>query len=605
MTFKTKNNTIKTTQLLKENVMIIPRKNRYLQKLYLNNKKLKSNIFTLFFLFINMACISQTLELKIIGTTTIETKIIDSIGYTTKHQNTKQLLDEINFTSKKLSESGYIENQILAKTKENDSSYTAKISLEKKIKNIHIYIGTKKDLLPLNHSFLSTQDSIILPYSQTESLLKQITQNLEQNGYAFAKVKLSNIQKRQQNIYADLLIDAGNKRTVNAIEIKYSNSQQKKLFPKGAEKQITKKYKNTLFSQKTIKQLNEDFEKFGFINQIKYPEILFTKDTTKVFVYLEKRKANVFDGYLGFNNTENKKIQFNGYLDLTLINALRNGEELSIYWKSDGNNQKTFNANLTLPYLFQSPVGIKAQINIFKQDSIFQNTKTALQLGYTVDFNKRLYFGFESTESSDIQNLNTQNLSDFKNTFFNTTLDFQKVNSRNNLFPIKSYLNTTLGIGHRSTITNSSLKQYYINFIIMNDFYINEKNLLNIKIQNHYLKSENYLTNELFRFGGINSIRGFSENSLETNLMIALMTEYRYIISDNLYFNSILDYCYYENPITTSNTNKTEKLLGIGLGMGVETTNGLLKFAVTNGKTKNEEIKFYNTNITISYNVKF
>lgn len=551
-----------------------------------------------------MTSTSQTLQLKIIGKTKIETSIIDSIGYATKHQNTKQLIEEINSTRKKLSEVGYIENKILEEKKENDSSYTTIISLENKTKNIHIYIGIKNTSFIPNY-FIINQDSIILPYSQTESFLKHTTQNLEQNGYAYTKVKLINIQKKKQNLYADLSISTGNRRTINTIEIKYTNQQQQNLLPKGAEKQINKKYKNTIFSQKKIEQLHDDFEKFGFINQIKYPEILFTKDTTKVFVYLEKRKANIFDGYLGFNNTENKKIQFNGYLDLTLVNTLRNGEELSIYWKNDANNQKIFNANLTAPYLFKSQIGLKAQLNIFKQDSIFQNTKTTIQLGYSIDHNRRFYFGYESTESSDIQNSNNQNLSDFKNLFYTSTIDFKKNSTKNNLFPIKSLLNITIGTGNRNTTTNPSLKQNFVNFNIMNNFYINEKNIISVKNQNYYLKSHNYLTNELFRFGGINTIRGFAENSLQANLIISLMTEYRYLVSQTFYFNSILDYCYYEDPTITIGENKNEKLLGIGMGLGIQTPNGLLKFAITNGKTKNEELKFYNTNITISYNVKF
>ncbi|WP_254454453.1 hypothetical protein [Flavobacterium sp. M31R6] len=565
---------------------------------------MKSKILILLFLFNHLTSTSQTLQLKIIGKTTIETALIDSIGYVAKHQNTKQLIDEINSTRKKLSATGYIENKILEEKKENDSIYTTIISLENKTKNIHIYIGIKNTSFIPNY-YIINQDSIILPYSQTESFLKHTTQNLEQNGYAFTKVKLTNIQTKKQNLYADLSIYTGNRRTINTIEIKYTNQQQNNLIPKAAEKQINKKYKNTIFSQKTIEQVHDDFQKFGFINQIKYPEILFTKDTTKVFVYLEKRKANIFDGYLGFNNTENKKIQLNGYLDLTLVNTLRNGEELSIYWKNDGNNQKIFNANLTAPYLFKSQIGIKAILNIFKQDSIFQNTKTAVQLSYSTDYNKRFYLGYESTESSDIQNSNNQNLSDFKNSFYTTSLDFKKESTENKLFPIKTFLNITIGTGNRTTITNPSLKQNFANFNIMNDFYINKKNIINVKNQNYYLKSKNYLTNELFRFGGINSIRGFAENSLQANLMITLMTEYRYLVSPNLYFNSILDYSYYEDPTTTIEKNKTEKLLGIGMGLGLQTTNGLLKFAITNGKAKNEELKFYNTNITISYNVKF
>ncbi|PKB17374.1 hypothetical protein [Flavobacterium sp. 5] len=564
---------------------------------------MKSKILILFFLLTYLTSKGQTLQLKIIGNTSIETKIIDSIGYSKNQQSAKQLIEEINTVSKKLTEIGYINNQITEKNKDNDSIYTAKIYLEKRIKNIHIYIGIKKDPF-LDNLFNTKQDSIILPYSQIEPFLKHTIQNLERNGYAFAKVKLTNIQQKKQNLYADLSISKDNKRNINSIDIKYSN-QQKKLFPKGAEKEINKKHKNTIFNQETVKQIQHDFEEFGFINQIKAPEILFTKDTTKVFVYLEKRKANNFDGYLGFNSSENKKIQFNGYLDLTLVNAIKNGEELSIYWKNDGNKQKLFNASLNIPYLFNSAVAIKAQINIFKQDSIFQNTKTLLQLGYLLNYNKRIYLGYESTESSDIQNLNSQSLTDYKNTFYTTTIEFKKNNSKNKLFSIKSYINLALGTGNRTTSTNPSLKQNFVNFNIMNDFYINEKNIINVKNQNYYLKSQDYITNELYRFGGINSIRGFSENSLQANLMIAIMTEYRYLISSNLYLNSILDYCYYEDPTTFATTKTNKKLLGIGLGLGTQTTNGLLKFAITNGKQSNNEIKFFNTNVTLNYSIKF
>jgi hypothetical protein len=565
---------------------------------------LKSKITILFFILNYLTCNSQNFQLIITGKTTIETKIIDSIGYASTQQNAKQAIQEIDTFTENLSKKGYIESQILEKKKENDSTYVAIISLGNKIKKIHIYIGIKNKQFPPD-LFETNNDTIKLSYPQTEPFLKHTIQILEQNGYAFAKVKLTNIQKKNQDLYADLTITLNDKRNLNAIEIKYPNQTPKKLFPKGAEKQINKKYKNITFNQKTIKQLHDDFQKFEFINQIKYPEILFTKDTTKVFVYIEKRKANSFDGYLGFNTAENKKISFNGYLNLTLINTIRNGEEISIYWKNDGNSQKLFNGNLDIPYLFNSAIGVKAQINIFKQDSIYQNTKTAVHIGYSIDYNRRLYVGYESTESSDIQNTNSQSLIDFKNRFYTSTAEFRRNNTTNNLFPTKSYLNLTFGTGNRTTAANSSLKQNFVNFNIMNNFYINEKNIINVKIQNYYLKSKTYLTNELFRFGGNNSIRGFGENSLQANTLFSIMTEYRYLISPNLYFHSILDYCYYEDSTATTNENKNKNLLGGGIGFGLLTAKGLMKFSITNGKTKKEEIKFYNTNINISYNVKF
>jgi hypothetical protein len=573
----------------------------------LKKKFLKTKILLVVIFLFSLISRAQDLHLTIIGNTTTETKTIDSIGYILKHQNTKLIIEEINQLSKKLSQNGFIENQITETIKTNDSTYLTKISLGNREKYIHIYIGVKNRTNSLN-LFDEKKDTLILPYTQIESFLKQAIQKLEQNGYAFAKLKLINIQKKNQTLYADLELTTGNKRQLNEIVIKYSDERQKNLFPKGALKQINKKYTKKTFNKKTVNEIHDEFEKFSFINQVKFPEILFTKDTTKVYVYLAKRKTNTFDGYLGFNNTENKKTTINGYLDITLQNALRSGEQLSIYWKNDGNDQKIFNAKIDLPYLFNSPVGLKALINIFKQDSTYQNTKTEINLGYLITINKRIYIGYQSTESSNIQNTINPELSDYSNSFLTTNFEFIKSDYNNEISPVKSYITLNLGGGKRTTneITNTKTeKQNLANFTIMNNFYFNKKNCVNIKSQNYFLKSKTYLTNELFRFGGINSVRGFSENSLQANFMTSIITEYRYLISSNLQLNSILDYCYYKDPTTITKKNKSNKLISLGIGIVIDTKNGLLKLAVANGSTGSQEVKFNNTFVTISYNVKF
>jgi hypothetical protein len=550
---------------------------------------------------------AQDFHLKIIGSTNAETNTIDSIGYTSKHQNAKSINEEINQLSEKLSQNGFIENQIIKTIKTNNSDYLTKFDLRNKIKTIHIYIGTKNTLNTLN-IFNETKDSLTLPYTQVEPFLKQTIQKLEKNGYAFAKLKLTNIQKNDQTLTASLELITGNKRQLNDIVIKYTNEHQQNLFPKGILKQINKKYAKKTFNQETVNEINDDFEKFSFITQVKHPEILFTKDTTKVYVYLAKRKTNTFDGFLGFNNTENSKTTLNGYLDITLQNALRSGEQLSIYWKNDGNEQKIFNAKIDLPYLLNSPIGLKAHINIFKQDSTYQNTKTEINLGYLITINKRVYIGYQSTESSDIQNSNDPKLKDYNNSFLTSNIEFIKSDYSNEISPIKSYLTLGLGTGKRTTneaIEAKTEKQYLTSFNIMNNFYFDKKNCLNIKIQNYFLKSKTYLTNELFRFGGINSVRGFPENSLQANFMTSIITEYRYLISPNLQLNSILDYCYYQDQSIILNKNEINKLLGLGIGIAVNTKKGILKLALANGSTGSEEIKFYNTFVNISYNVKF
>lgn len=562
--------------------------------------------FALFLLFLifGLNCYAQNFQLQIIGNSTFENKTIDSLVYIKSHKNAKLISEEVANFSEKLSKIGFIENRILENKKTNDSSYIAKLSLGERIKFIHVYIGknsTIKEITTLNKD----KDSVKMPYSEIEPFLNETLLKLEKKGFALAKLKLINIHQQNHSLIADLQFDPNQQRKLNSIVVKFDKDNKKNNFPEGHLAQINRKYNNSTFNKNIVSQIHNDFEKFGFVNQVKYPEILFTKDTTKVYVYLEKRKSNTFDGFIGFSNNKTNKLVLNGYLDLTLVNTLRVGEQFSLYWKSDGNNQKTFKANIDLPYLFKSPLGLKAQIYIFKKDSLFQNTKTSIDLGYFINYNTRIYLGYQSTESSDIQNTNSSTLSNYKNSYLTSNLEYSKQDYVNLTFPKKSNLSLTIGLGKRATNdiieTAGKSAQFYINFQAMNNFYLNKKNCININYQNYFLQSKTYIINELFRFGGTNSIRGFAENSLQANLSSILLTEYRYIVSPSLYLHTITDYGYYQDKTNNSKGN----LMSFGFGIGLQTKNGLLKLAFASGKTMTQNVKLNNTIVTINYNINF
>ena len=564
------------------------------------------HILYIIILCISSSCYSQNFYLKITGSGNTENKIIDSLDYTKKHPNIKSLNKETTIISEKLTKIGFLDHKTQQLEQINDSTYTLIIDLKKRIKEIHIYIGINNLFFELEKR---QKDTIIIPYQEVENFLNQKIADAEKKGFALSKIKLENIRRENLIIYADLNFKSEKKRTVNSIILTQINLEEKKYFPKGHLKQLNKKYLNKTFNQETVKELYDDISNFEFVNQTKYPQILFTNDSTKIYTYIEKRKANTFDGYIGFSNDENKKTTINGYLDITLINTLHAGEQFSLYWKSDGNQQKTFNTKLEIPYIFQSPLGIKAQLNIFKQDSTFQNTKTAIDLGYYINYNSKIYLGYQSTESSDIQNTNNSTISDYQNSYITSTLEYKKTDYINNLFPKKASLNFMIGYGKRNTNNNpetaKSSQQFSTNFNLFYNFELNKKNFIFINSQNLYLKSKNYITNELFRFGGINSIRGFTENSLQGNLTAMLLTEYRYVVSSNLYINSILDYAIYQDLTNSQNPDKIKNLTGIGIGTNIQTPNGLLRINLTNGGTKLQEIQLFNTIVNICYNVKF
>jgi hypothetical protein len=532
--------------------------------------------------------------LKIIGANDKQNKVIDSITYAKSFSNAKSVVDESNLFSDKLLKLGFLEQQILESGKQNDSTFLYSYDIGSKTNFIHIYIG-EKNFDEIGTLFDAKNDTLKLPFQESESFLNSIVKKLEVKGFSMAKVKLVNLKNKDGFVTADLTISTEQKRQLNDIVI---NGYDK--FPEGHKKNLKRIYRNKVFNQQNLEKLYKDIEQYRFVKQTKYPEILFTKDSTKVYVYLEKAKANTFDGFIGFSNDENSKVIFNGYLDLTLNNILNSGEKLALYWKSNGEDQKTFNLGVELPYIFKSPVGLKAQLNIFKQDSTFQNTQTSIDLGYYFNYNTRLYLGYQSAESSDINNVNTSTLSDFENQFITSTFEFVNFKPDDFLFPEKSNYVIKLGTGKRESQFQSN-NQFFGSLNLKHNFYLNNKNVVNIKSQNFYLQSEEYIINELYRFGGINSIRGFNENSLQGNIFSSILTEYRYILSSNIYVHSIIDYAYYQDKTT----NIKDNLLGLGFGFGLLTKNGLFNLVYANGSTKDQAIKLSNSIVHISLKATF
>lgn len=554
---------------------------------------MKKISFTFLILYFNLNASAQQLSLNISGNTLHENRVIDSLGYKQKHTNAKSIVDEVNSISEKLIKIGYIENTIAEKTKINDSIFSYKFNLKDKINFIHIYIGIKSDL----NSILSSKtknDTIIIPYQEIESYLQQTLKKLEVKGFSLAKLQLTNFNVTKNYLSADLNIQYKNQRTIDDIVILGYDK-----FPKGHISNLKRMYKKKTFNQDNLKKIYEDFEKNRFTKQLKYPEILFEKDSTKIYVYVEKAKSNTFDGFIGFSNNNGSNIRFNGYLDLDLNNTLNSGERFSLFWKSDSNQQKSLDLTLEIPYIFKSPLGVKTQLNIFKQDSTFQNTKTAIDLGYFLNYNTKIFVGYQSTESSDIQNQNSTSISDYKNSFLTSNFEFTDFKTDSFLFPEKTKISLKIGIGNRKSLENN--RQTFFKIDILHNINLNAKNSFNIKSQNYFLKSDTYLTNELFRFGGIQSIRGFGENSLQANFLTSILTEYRYALSPSLYLHSIIDYGYFQDKRTLN----SENLAGIGFGFGLATKNGLLNLIYANGSNKEFAFKNSNSIVHVSFKTNF
>ncbi|WP_257018451.1 POTRA domain-containing protein [Winogradskyella pacifica] len=505
---------------------------------------------------------------------------------------------EINLLKEKLTKQGYINTTIETVSKQNDTLFNAQFRLGKRVQKIRVYYDSSFNVALLKSNSNSNDKHFFeLKITELETYLKSLNSRIAEQGDPFSTLQLINITKlTPELLFADLKIVSNEKRRIDKIIIKGYEK-----FPKSYLKHFMKLKTGKSFNLNAIKEKVELLNELRFASKIKDPEVLFTQDSTTLYIYVEKTKTNSFDGFLGFGTNENtNKIEFDGYLDLRLINNLNFGETLNLQYKSDEIDQQTFMVDADLPYLFSSPIGLQVGLNIFRKDSTFLNAKQYAKINYLINAQHKVGVGINTTTSTNLLENDTDILNDYKSNYYTLHYNYTKSQSYDPLFPINFWFDFSSGLGSR---TNNLGKENQTVFTLdtYKIFNLNNKNSFYTRINSATLASDNYLDNELFRFGGINSIRGFEENSLVANLYGVLSTEYRYRLSTSLYVHSVLDAAYFENKLTDTK----EKLFGFGFGLGLLTNAGLFRLNYSSGKTENRQFKLSDSKVHLSLTATF
>lgn len=562
--------------------------------------------FFCFFLYLNIYVSffgevqAQKLQLKIQTVPQTSESLLDSLNVPTFYSDYLSLKKETDSLTERLQKLGYIDNELDSLIKNNDSTYTASYLLGKRVNLIKLYYDksyfSKNELLKIAEEV--QEDYFILKFSTLESSLNKLNSYSIDDGNPFARTRLEDIHKEgPDSLIATLVVDEGKKRIIDSIVIKGYDK-----FPRSFLTHYAGVRPGQSFSQKKLSSQNEILDNLGFANTLKVPEVLFREKITWVYFYLNKQNNNLFDGILGFStNTETQNLEFNGYINLELNNNLNFGEQLIINYKADGNKQQNFRVRTNLPYLFKTPIGLGAELKIFKRDSSFVTTEQQIRLTYQINPSSSSYIGYKGALSSNLlkEVAEGNSIADYTSRFATTGLDYVK-RQYATLFPVKTYISLDAEIGVRELKAKTE-NQQRISTLANHIFNLNNKNSIYIQNQASILMSDTFIENELFRFGGINSIRGFDENSIDATMFAVLNTEYRYTFTSSMFLHSIIDLGYFENQVF----QQKEKLYSFGIGLGMQTKAGFFRINLANGKSENQNFKFSSTKIHLSISSVF
>ena len=506
-----------------------------------------------------------------------------------EYKSYKNLILSVDDSINSLKEKGYIDASVKRFVKIDSLNY--RIELNKGLKLKYVEITNIENLEDGIQSIIKKNSKNgLIKFEKLEELVDFSIKYFSNKGYPFANLKLDKLGKVDSlTLKSELLIDLGSKREITKVVVKgYEN------FPKKFIKNLLGLKSGSELKIDEIRNQMSLINRTNFARSVKDPEILFTDDSTEVFLYLKKVKKNTFDGFIGFTtNEENGKLEIQGYAKINLINTFNQGEEIKIDFLSEDSQDRFLNSDLRLPFIFNSPLSLNTGLKLIQKDSIYNSRDFFVD----IDLSKKQFrggLGYEKTES--VNEIPFQNVEAFKKNIINLFIGYELLDPDDLFEFYKFRFFLKAGIGEKNQMDEKN-KVGKFKIEVTKKFEISEKFKINSRFLSEKLDSQNLVTNELLRFGGIESIRGFDQNSIFTNNYKLLNTSVNFYLNDTIYIYTLFDVANYQNTILSID----EFIYSGGLGFSSRTKNGLISVNYAKGTTWGNSFNLKNAKLSVSF----
>lgn len=440
---------------------------------------------------------------------------------------------------------------------------------------------------------------------------------MENSGHPFASANLSEMRFEGNMAEGIMHLNRGPLIRIDSIIIK-GNA---KISPKYFQKQIGIK-KNDLYQERKIVAITDRIKETTFLREIKPFEIEFLNDKADIYTYLDKNRANQFNGIIGIipNNEMTGKLLLTGEVNFNLVNLFGRGILLGMDWKKLEPLTQELNVTGSYPCIFNSSIGVGMNLFLLKQDTTYFRTEPEVELQYFFNGSNYIRIFYQSQGSSllstyGLEDINTlPAYADYTTSLYGLGIKFNKldylynprkgINVEGNLQmgskKIKRNPNINDNIYNELDLSTTKImltSGLYIYFPIRKKFVIHLRNLTG------YMNNENLFENELFRLGGIRNLRGTDENSITASSFILGSLELRYLFEEQSNLFLFFDGGYYQKNISSGMTEDTP--MGFGAGMNLQTRAGIFTISYAMGRQFNNPVNIGNAKVHIGYIQRF
>jgi len=440
------------------------------------------------------------------------------------------------------------------------------------------------------------------PFSPSEwaNLQETVLTLAENNGYPFATIRLDSLQIDNGEISGVVHLDQDILFLFDTIQVEGTSRTTTRFLSK-----YLQIYPGQPYNQQKVARINQLLQQLPYVTVVRPLQVRFTENKAYLYLFIDEKKANQLDGIVGFlpnpnAQASNRKFLINGEVNLQIRNIRGSGKQLGLQWRKVQQASQTLDAHYLHPNILGSPFELGLTFNLYKQDSTFLTLRPRAQLAYYTANGNKVSF-FSEVRSSRLL-LSTPSVRNQKDSLSDTRyqaygINFQRQTLDDLFFPRHGYLaNVQLAVGNKTILRNPAFEAAYYDTIrlkstqisgawqVANYFKLAKNSVLLTRLQGEMLFNLQMYRNDLFRLGGLTSLRGFSDFVFYASSYAVSTLEYRLYTAADSYVLLFYDQGYYRRDLHQDRTQQYP--FGLGGGISFSTGAGIFQFIYSVGRSK-------------------
>jgi len=430
--------------------------------------------------------------------------------------------------------------------------------------------------------------------------MQTVMAEFHNNGYPFAAFRFDNYTLTNRQLVLHVWMEKGPYMVWQEVQLKGDSTLSAKTVLRMLDVPL-----GSPFSLQKLEEIDLKLKQQSFIEVIKPPEISFEKEGVALYVYLKATKSSSFNGALGLQpDPVSQRIGLTGDLQLRLLNSLRRTEQFELNWRSIKPATQWLNVRFSYPYLFNTLLGTEVRFQLYKRDSTFLELKSQLGIQYSFSSHwlvKALYnFSSSNRLYAAASNAQFPGVASLRNSMYGLGINYRKLDYLPN--PRKGLLLNVEGfVGQRKVLSdsNSVSTTAKVAFSLEQFIPLHRRWVFRYQLSFDTYYAPTIYSNECYRFGGLNSQRGFNEENFLSTTKSTNQWEIRYLLDRNSAVFAFYDQTVFEN--TSGSNYKNDRPFGFGVGANIGSKAGIFSLVYGLGIEQKNPLDFRSGKIHFGY----